>query len=396
MSRLVRSRRVVVLLMLLAASAVVPLARAVDPEPLAIGAAAPDFSLPGVDGNTHPLSEYADAKVLAIVFLCNHCPTAQAYEDRIKKIVDDYKDRGVQVIAVSPNDPEAVRLDELGYAVLGDSFDEMKLFAEGHKFNFPYLYDGETQAMTRAYGAVTTPHVFVFDGARRLRFRGRIDDHEDPAKAATHETRDAIDALLAGKPVTVETTRSIGCSIKWADKRKSAADGIAQWDRETAELNTIDEQGLRELAANKSDKLRLINVWSTTCGPCMTEFPALVTMHRMYRKREFEVVTITTDPPARRDAALKFLNGMHASTTNYIFDGDNAYKLAEALGAKWEGALPFTMLVKPGGEVVYAKMGEFEPMEVREAIMDVLKPLMYLPPLTSPERKAIEAAAAAK
>jgi peroxiredoxin len=366
------SRRLIVLVTLLAATVAIRVARAADPEPLAIGAAAPDFSLPGVDDKTHALAEYKDAKVLALVFLCNHCPTAQAYEERIKTLVHDYKDRGVQFVAVSPNDPLAVRLDELGYAVLGDSFDEMKLRAEDHKFNFPYLYDGETQTMVRAYGAVTTPHVFLFDAQRRLRYRGRIDDNEDSTKATTHETRDAIDALLAGKPVAVETTRTIGCSIKWAEKRKSAAESLAKWDQETATLESIDEQAVRDLVANKTDNLRLINVWSTTCGPCMTEFPEVVKMHRMYRKREIEVVTITTDPPERRDAALKFLNEMHAATTNYIFAGENPYKLADALGADWEGALPFTMLVKPGGEVVYKRMGELEPVKVRQAIIDVL------------------------
>jgi peroxiredoxin len=171
---------------------------------LAIGAAAPDFALPGVDGETHKLADYADAKVLAIVFLCNHCPTAQAYEERIKQIAEDYKDRGVKVVAVSPNDPEAVRLDELGWAVLGDSLAEMKIRAKKHEFNFPYLFDGEKQEMVRAYGAVTTPHVFLFDHQRKLRYRGRVDDSENPEKVTSKDARNAIDALLAGKAVPLD------------------------------------------------------------------------------------------------------------------------------------------------------------------------------------------------
>jgi peroxiredoxin len=345
---------------------------AADPEPLPIGAAAPDVSLPGVDDKTHALADYAEANVLVVVFTCNHCPTAQAYEARIKQLVDDYQDRGVAVVAISPNDAEAVRLDELGYADLGDSLEDMKTRARDHEFNFPYLYDGESQSVALAYGPVTTPHVFVFDADRRLRYRGRIDDHENPAKVKTHDTRNAIDALLAGKPVPVETTRTIGCSIKWSDKRESAREALARWDRETAELKVIDEQGLRDLVANPTDKLRLINVWSTTCGPCVIEFPELVAMHRMYRQRDFELVTITTDPPERRDAALKFLNAQHASTTNYIFAEDDPYKLAEALSVDWQGALPYTMLVKPGGEIVYQHMGPIDPLEVRRAIVDVM------------------------
>ena len=112
---------------------------------LAIGSPAPDFQLPGVDGKVHRLKDYAKAKVLAIVFTCNHCPTAQLYENRIKKLADDYRSKGVALVAISPNDPEAVRLNELGYTDVSDNLEEMKIRAAHRKFNFPYLYDGETQ-----------------------------------------------------------------------------------------------------------------------------------------------------------------------------------------------------------------------------------------------------------
>lgn len=345
-------------------------ARAAQPKTLDIGAAAPDFSLAGVDGKTYTLADFADANVLAIIFTCNHCPTAQAYEERIKQLASDYKDRGVAVVAVSPNDAAAVRLDELGFTDLGDSLADMKVRARDHEFNFPYLYDGDTQTMSHAYGPVATPHVFLFDRDRKLRFCGRIDDHENPAKTKTHDTRDALEAVLAGKEVKVPTTRTVGCSIKWSDKQQSAADSLAKWDQETAELNTIDAAGLRELVANKSDKVRVINIWATHCGPCVTEFPELVEIHRMYRGRDFELVTVSADAPENRDAALKFLNRQHASSTNYIFDKDDPYALADALGVEWPGALPFTIVVKPGGEITYSKMGPIDPLELRRAIVD--------------------------
>ena len=353
-------------------AAVPVIVSAEEPKTLAIGAAAPDFSLPGVDDKTYTLADFADADVLAIIFTCNHCPTAQAYEERIKKLAADYRDRGVAVVAVSPNDAAAVRLDELGYSDLGDSLDDMKIRARDHEFNFPYLYDGETQATSHVYGPVATPHVFIFDRDRKLQFCGRIDDHENPAKTKTHDTRNALDALLAGKAVPVATTRTFGCSVKWAEKRASAANALVKWDEETAELNTIDAAGLSELVANKTDKLRVINIWATHCGPCVTEFPELVMINRMYRNRNFEMVTISADAPENRDAALKFLNREHASTTNYIFDKDDPYALADALGVEWQGALPFTLVVKPGGEVVYTKMGPIDPLDLRRAIVDEL------------------------
>ncbi|HZM50443.1 MAG TPA: redoxin domain-containing protein, partial [Vicinamibacteria bacterium] len=124
---------------------------------LAIGAAAPDFALPGVDGRTHTLAEYASARVLVLVFTCNHCPTAQAYEERIQKLQDDFAPKGVALVAISPNDPKAVRLDELGYTDLSDSLEEMKIRARERRFTFPYLYDGDTQAVAHAYGPTATP-----------------------------------------------------------------------------------------------------------------------------------------------------------------------------------------------------------------------------------------------
>src|SRR5258705_4911194 len=164
---------------------------------LPIGAAAPDFRLPGVDGRKYSLNGFAKAKILIVVFTCNHCPTAQYYEDRFKQIVKEYSGKGVALVAINPNDPKSVRLDELGYTDLGDSFAEMKIRAKHKQFNFPYLYDGEKEEVSRAYGPVATPHAFVFDRERRLRYLGRVDDSERPELVKTRDLRDAIEALLA-------------------------------------------------------------------------------------------------------------------------------------------------------------------------------------------------------
>ena len=151
--------------------------------PLSIGSAAPDFDLPGIDGRQYSLQDF-DSDVLMVLFTCNHCPTAQAYEERIKRLVTDYQDRSFRMVAISPNDPKAVRLDELGYAVFSDSLEEMKLHAAANRFNFPYLYDGETQAASKAYGVLATPHAFIFDKERKLCFQGRIDDSESGENVA--------------------------------------------------------------------------------------------------------------------------------------------------------------------------------------------------------------------
>src|SRR5438093_6639962 len=255
-------------------------ASAANPPMLKIGEKAPDFNLPGVDGKNYSLKDFANAKFLVIIFTCNHCPTAQAYEQRIIKLNEDYKDKGVALVAISPNDPLAVRLDELGYTDLSDSFEEMKIRAKERGYKFPYLYDGETQATAKAYGVVATPHVYIFDSDRALRYMGRIDD-SDVKTVTSQDARNALEAMLAGEPVPVAVTKVFGCSTKWADNSDSAKKSMAKWDAEPVKISPIDAEAVKALAKNDSPKLLLINVWATWCGPCVNELPDLVTMNRM-------------------------------------------------------------------------------------------------------------------
>ncbi|WP_342085738.1 redoxin domain-containing protein [Dyadobacter sp. OTU695] len=342
-----------------------------QPETLKIGAQAPDFNLPGVDGKRYSLKSFANADILAIVFTCNHCPTAQAYEDRIKKLTSDYKAQKVAVVAISSNDPKAILLDELGYTDMSDTYDEMKSRARDMAYNFPYLYDGDDQKVALAYGPVATPHIFIFDKARKLQYNGRIDDVEKPTGTPKNlDAKNAIEALLAGKPVPVATTKTFGCSMKWAAKEDNVKKEQAAWAKEPVTLETIDEAGLKELIQNKSDKLRLINVWATWCGPCVTEFPDFMVMHHMYRRRDFEFISISADNPDKKDKALKFLQGKFASNKNYIFSIEDKYKLIEAVDPKWQGALPYTILVEPGGKIVYSQQGPIDPAKMKRLIVE--------------------------
>ena len=338
---------------------------------LDIGTTAPDFSLTGVDGKTYSLASFKNAKALVIVFTCNHCPTAQAYEDRIIQLTKDYKDKGVAVVAIMPNDPTSIRLDELGYTDMGDTYDEMKLRAAQKHFNFPYLNDGQTEAVSKLYGPIATPHAFVFDKDRKLRYSGRIDNVEKPTKTPTSfDLRNAIDAVLADKEVTVQTTKVFGCSIKWAEKSDWIEKAKQDWAKEPVTLDTIDETGIRDLIKNGSDSLRVINVWATWCGPCVAEFSDFIAMNRMYRRRNFEFISISADEPDKKDKALQFLKKQQASNTNYIFNADDKYKLIEAIDPKWQGALPYTIIVQPGGKIVYAHEGAIDAAEVKKLIVE--------------------------
>ena len=338
---------------------------------LEIGSKAPDFKLPGVDGKTYTLASFKNATILVIVFTCNHCPTAQAYEDRIIQMTKDYKSKGVALVAISPNDPKSVRLDELGWSDMGDSFAEMKVRAKQKKYNFPYLYDGDTETASKAYGPIATPHVFIFDKERKLRYQGRIDDVEKPTGTPKNlDARNAIEALVANKEVPVATTKVFGCSVKWAAKSDWMVKAKEEWAKEPVALNMVDEAGVKELLQNKSDKLRLINVWATWCGPCVTEFPSFIEMNRMFRGRDFEFVTVSADNPDNKEKVLKFLQKNQASVSNHLFSLEDKYKLIEAIDPKWQGALPYTVLVEPGGKIVYAKQGIIDPIEMKKLIVE--------------------------
>ena len=358
----------------LGAVAIAPNFAKADPaglKPLEIGAKAPDFSLPGVDGKNYQLSDFKDAPVLAIIFTCNHCPTAQAYEKRIIDLTAHYKAKGVAVVCISPNDDKALRLDELGYTDVSDSMADMKIRAADQKFNFPYLYDGENQKVSFAYGALATPHVFVFDKNRQLQYHGRFDDTETgPVK--TPDTIHAIEALLAGKSVPVAITRVRGCSTKWSDKRASAVEHLAKCDAEPVALEKADLKIIKNLAKNETKKYRLINLWATWCGPCVAEMPEFVLINRMYRNRNFEMITISVDKPEDRSKALEALKKHHASNLNFLFTNEDQDALAEALDKAWPGPVPHTVLIAPGGKIIYRKTGEIDALALRRVLADTL------------------------
>ena len=233
-------------------------AAADDAHPtLALGSPAPHFSLPGIDGKVHTLSEYAASRVLVVIFTCNHCPTAQLYEGRIKQLVEGYRGRSVAFVAIEPNDAGAILLSELAYTDVSDDLEGMKIRAEYRHFNFPYLYDGETQAVSRAYGPKATPHVFIFDAARKLAYEGRVDNSQRESLVKTREARDAIDALIEGAPVAVPHTGVFGCSTKWKSKQANQLAEMKKIEAEPVRLEMADAAELKKLRGNPTGKVLL-------------------------------------------------------------------------------------------------------------------------------------------
>ena len=342
------------------------------PQTLALGATAPDFDLPGVDGRNWTLKDFAGSKVLLVIFTCNHCPTAQYYEERIKRLTIDYKDKGIAVVAISPNDPKSVRLDELGWTDLSDTFAEMKIRARDHEFNFPYLYDGDTEITSRAYGPVATPHAFVFDADRKLRYVGAIDDSERPAKVSKHYLREALDAVLADNEPPVKQTKVVGCSVKWAGKEAQVKAFMEKLAAEPVTLTKADVATLAALRKNDSGKFRLVNFWATWCAPCVAEFHEFVEVNRMYRHRDFEFIAVSMNQPDEEKRVLAFLKQKQASNLNYIFASAEREPLINAFDPQWQGEAPYTVLLDPEGRVIYQQTDSVDFLALKRAIVKAM------------------------
>lgn len=358
---------------------------------LKIGDPAPDFTLVDTDKKPRSLSDFKDAKVLAVLFTSNHCPVSHAAVPRLIRLHGEVKDKGFDIVAINPNHPDGLRPDELGYSKYGDSFEEMKPYAKEEGFTFPYLYDGDTQEVAMAYGCLATPHVFLFDAERKLRYKGWIDDSRFPGEqdVSKPDLRNAVMALLDGKPVPVEVTGPIGCSTKWRMKKAHLPKDDEKWASLPVSIEEIDAAGVRKLRANETGKYRLINVWATTCAPCVVEMPALMKVARRMGLRPFELVTISTDLPQDKKQAEAFLKksgvGMPPhlaagvrdegrTTNNYLFKEASMDALIQALDPEWKGPQPHTIFLKPGGEVGFRHTGEITEEQLVEKVIEVMTP----------------------
>ncbi len=336
---------------------------------LPLGSSAPDFSLPGVDGKIHSLTDYASSPVLVVVFTCNHCPIAQMYEQRIQQLEADYRDRGVAVVAIQPNDPKAIRIDELDSSDISDTLDEMKIRVAYKNLHYPYLYDGETQSVARAYGPQATPHVFIFDKDRKLRYEGRMDNSYRKELVNTQDARNAIDALLANREVPVKKTGVFGCSTKWQEKEASRIAALRKIEEQPIKLEMATAADLKTLRKNPSKHMLLISFWATWCGSCIDEFADLEDTYLMYKVRDLDLVTVSANMPDEKTGVQKMLEKKRATSRNLLFASNDTAALQSAFDPSWESAVPYTILLDADGKVLFKSLGSVDVLELRRTIL---------------------------
>jgi peroxiredoxin len=351
---------------------VVPLSGLAAEHPiLSLGSAAPDFSLPGVDGKIHKLSEYASSKVLVVVFTCDHCPNAQMYEGRVTQLYNEFKDKGAAVVAISPNDPKAIRIDELDSSDVSDTLDEMKIRVAYKHLQYPYLYDGDTESVSHAYGPQASPHIFIFDQQRKLRYEGAIDDSYRIEFVKRHYALDAINALLADQEVAVKHTGAFGCSTKWSDKEAANVAFMEKLNAQPVSVDTVSADALKALHKNADGNVRLIQFWSTRCNACLEEFAGIQDIYRMYSDRNFELVVVSMNKPEEKSVVTQWLEKTHATSRNLLFDSENTAALQKAFDPRWEAGpeVPYTILLDADGNVLYQTDKPVDQLKLRRTIL---------------------------
>jgi peroxiredoxin len=356
---------------------------------LAIGQRAPEFQLPGIDGRSYTLRDFSEKRLLLVAFISNHCPDSHAAEKRLMALADEFAGKGLAVVAINPNNPEGLSLDELGYSKYNDGFEDMKRYAAEAGFRFPYLYDGETQNAAKAYGCLATPHLFLFDEQRALRYKGQLDDsrYADPDTVKASPAREAVLALLEGRPVAEAVTKPHGCSTKWLSKKGLVADKMEKWDKTPVDVEEIDAQGVAALRRNGTKKFRLFNVWATWCLTCVEEFPELVKTARKFGLRDFEFISLSVDEVEDAPKVKAFLEKRGAGlsskvkasvqqegrrTNSYVFRGAGPEELLKVLDPAAPGPIPHSILVGPNGEVLWRHTGEVDGEALRDRILEAM------------------------
>lgn len=354
---------------------------------LSIGQPAADFALNDLQGKAHTLRAYR-GRTVALVFLSTECPFSNAYHERLRAIAADYAGRGVDVLGINSHPDETI--------------ERIREHAKKNHLAFPILKD-EGSRVADGYGATRTPEVFVIDAAGVLRYHGRIDNAKEPARVKRSDLREALDELLAGKPVSVAETKSFGCPVKMVRKPAAAVEErSAAIDRLPAFVNAFVPQAKKKAPAKRpaaakpaagaprvallkpkdfetlkngtKGKVLVINFWATWCGPCVAEFPEFIAIDQKYRDKGVEMVGISADDVTDlKTKVIAFLKERKATFRNFVQDTDDPQEMVDVVDKDWPGVLPATFVYDKQGARVYKRYGIIDRDELLAVIEKALK-----------------------
>jgi peroxiredoxin len=245
----------------------------------------------------------------------------------------------------------------------------MKIRVEYKHLRYTYLYDGETQSVTRAYGPQATPHVFIFDKDRKLRYEGRIDNSYRIEQVKTQDARDAIDALLANREVPLTHTGVFGCSTKWQEKAASRIEALRKIEEQPVKLEMATADDLKKLRANPTKHMLLVSFWATWCGSCIDEFADFQDTYQMYKVRDLDLVTVAANMPDEQPSVMRMLEKKHATSRNLLFASEDTAALQAAFDLTWQSAVPYTVLIDSDGTILYKRLGNVDILELRRTIL---------------------------
>ena len=331
----------------------------------------PTFSLMGTSGQVYTQADFDDKRILALVFMSNHCKVSQLFQNHINDLSKQFE-KEATILAISPNYEQAILPDELAYSDLGDSFEEMKKRAIRLNYNFPYLYDGEKQHLTRAIGVKITPTVYLYDEKRELFYVGRIGNIDSPDKRETSELYLAIMRALEEKEVAFKRTKVFGTSIKTKGHLMLAEQVRKRYADESIKLTHADDRKLDFYLNHKTQKPKLFYVWQTTDKNVRDNLMKLSFLYKIFRKRGLRLITVCIAEKKEEKEILDQLEKAQLSSTNFLSYGHHVAPLAKIIPSELEKVTPYYRLVGTEGNMLLGKQGEISEDKLRFEILRAL------------------------
>jgi thiol-disulfide isomerase/thioredoxin len=331
----------------------------------------PSFSLTGVNGKVYTDSDFKDKKLLALVFLSNHCKVSQLFQGHLIELSQKFANNTI-ILAVSPNYEDAILPDELAYSDFGDSFDDMRKRSVRMKYNFPYLHDGDKQRLTQAIGVKITPTVYLYNEKRELCYAGRIGNVDSPDKMESSDLYEAIERGLREKDMPFKRTKVFGTSIKTKEHLLLAEQVRERYANESIKLSQADDRKLEFYLRHKTKKPKLFYVWQTNDKNTRDNLMKLSFLYKIFRKRGLRLITVCIAKKDERNVIVELLQNSQLSSTNFLAYGHQVAPLSIIAPPELEKVTPYYRLLGSDGKMLMGNQGEISTDTLRFEILRAL------------------------